>query len=210
MIALYGKKVGMTQIFDSQGFLIPVSVIYIEPNVIIGSCQEDKHGYNSKLLGAFKTNTKHVTKSHLGMFKSDNLRKKIFEVKGYKDAEIGNEIGVEVFENINFVDVTGTSKGKGFQGVMKRHGYHGGPAAHGSKFHRSGGSTGHAATPSRVRKGTKMAGRMGSDTITTQNLQIMSLDKEKNVLLVKGAVPGVNGGSVLIKAAIKKGIGYVS
>lgn len=207
MVALYGKKVGMTHVFDEDGCLVPVTVLYIEPNVVIGSRNIKKNGYDSKILATYKNKPSRFTKAQLGMFNSSiDPRKKIYEVRGFENVESGTELGVEVFEAGKFVDVTGTSKGKGFQGVMRRHGHHGGPARVGSKFHRTGGSTGHAANPSRVRKGTKMAGHMGNVNVTTQNLQIMKLNKDNGILVVKGAVPGAIGGQVLIRNAKKKEI----
>ena len=199
------NKIGMTHVFDDMGALIPVTVLHIEPNVVVSERDEEKDGYKSKILGVFKNKPQRFTKPQLGVFKdSIEARKKLFEVRGFEDVEIGTELGVDSFQEIDFVDVTGTSKGKGFQGVMKRHNASGGPAAHGSKFHRTGGSTGHSSNPSRVRKGTKMAGRMGNKKLTVQNLEVIERNAEKNILVVKGAVPGAIGGHVLVKEAIKK------
>lgn len=207
MIALYGTKIGMTQVFDKDGLLLPVTVIHIEPNVVVGDRSEEKNGYAGKILATFRTKPQRLRKPQLGYFKDKvHPRSKMFEVKGYADHQYGDEIGVEVFESIAFVDVTATSKGKGYQGVMKRHNASGGPAAHGSKFHRTGGSTGQSATPSRVRKGSKMAGHMGNARVTVQNLKIIQVNTQKGLLLVGGAVPGATGASVLVRNAKKKSV----
>lgn len=204
MIALYGKKIGMTQLFDKGGAMVPVTILQIEPSVVVGERDIEKNGYDGKILATFKNRPKLFSKPQLGLFGDMEPRKKVYEVKGFKETEVGTELGVEVFEDTSFVDVTGTSKGKGFQGVMRRYGHSGGPRAHGSKFHRAAGSTGQSATPSRVRKGTKMAGRMGNQKVTVQNLEVVKVDKENNAIIVKGAVPGAIGGAVLIRKAIKK------
>lgn len=206
MKALYGKKVGMTQIFDNDGTLVPVTVLSVESSVVVGKRDMKKNGYDASILATFKQKKQRCNKAKLGLFGDIEPRKKVYEIRGFENIERGSELGVEIFDDIIFVDVTGTSKGKGHQGVMKRHGAHGGPAAHGSKFHRTGGSTGHAATPSRVRKGTKMSGRMGTDTVTVQNLRVVKVDKDNSVIIVGGAVPGAMGSMVLIREALKKGI----
>jgi large subunit ribosomal protein L3 len=207
MIGLIGKKQGMTQVFTDDGNVVPVTIIGIEENIVVGKKIIDKDGYNALVIGSFETNEKKLNKPVLGQFKEKTKLKRVlkeFRVDDPGQYEIGQEIGLEIFENIVFVDVTGTSKGKGFQGVMKRHGFGGGPKTHGSKFHRQNGSTGQSAYPSRGFKGVKRAGRMGNDKVTTQNLKICEVDKENKIVLIKGCVPGVNKGLVFIKKSKKK------
>lgn len=205
MIALYGKKIRMTQLFDDFGALVPVTLLQILSNVIIDLREQKKDGYSAKVLAAFEGREKHMTKSHVGQFPKNVVpRKKVFEVKGFEDKNIGDSLGVDVFQDLSFVDVTGYSKGRGTQGVMKRHGAHGGPARHGSKFHRSAGAIGQGGTPARFRKGSKMAGRMGNAKITMQNLKIIKIDVENSILMVAGATPGANGSAVFVRGAIKK------
>jgi large subunit ribosomal protein L3 len=208
MLGLIGKKVGMTQVFDEAGQLLPVTVIKIEPNVVIDQRTVEKNGYTAVLLGAHGVKSTRVTKPVGGHFEKQGVEPKRHLVE-FKDFEqqctVGDSLGVEVFENTAFVDVIGTSKGKGFQGVIKRHGFGGGRKTHGSKFHRGNGSTGMAAWPSRVIKGTKMAGRMGGERRTVQNLRVVGIDVERATLLVRGAVPGTKDGYVLVRRAKKKG-----
>ncbi|MDA3939268.1 MAG: 50S ribosomal protein L3 [Spirochaetia bacterium] len=206
MLGLIGRKVGMTQVFDERGVLTPVTVIKIEENVVVGDRNDEKHGYNAKLIGAFDKKAKHVTKPYGGQF-GENISPKAV-LKEMRDFEanisVGSSFGIELMKELSFVDIEGTSKGKGYQGVMKRHGFGGGPATHGSKFHRGLGGTGMAATPSRTFKGTKMPGRMGGVRSSVQNLRVVKVDEEKQVLMVKGAVPGPNKGMVIVKKAKKK------
>ncbi len=206
MIGLIGKKVGMTQIFDEDGALTPVTVIKIEPNVVIDQREEEKHGYNAVVLGALDKKASRVNKPETGQYKDGVTPKKhIVEIRNFgKECAVGDSLGLELFDNLRFVDVIGTSKGKGFQGVMKRYNFGGGRATHGSKFHRANGSTGMAAWPSKVIKGTKMPGRMGGERSTVQNLRIVKIDQEKNVLLVKGAVPGSRDSVVIVRQAKKR------
>ena len=206
MLGLIGKKVGMTQVFDERGILTPVTVIKIESNVVIAERTVEKNGYSACVLGAGEIKASRVTKPYAGQFPegTDPVRR-VIEMKGFdKEVAIGDVLGVDVFKDIAFVDIEGTSKGKGFQGVMKRHGFSGGRKTHGSKFHRGLGGTGMAATPSRVFKGTKMPGRMGDVRTTVQNLRVVKVDEEKNVLMVKGAVPGPRQSMVIVKKAKKK------
>jgi large subunit ribosomal protein L3 len=209
MLGLIGKKVGMTQVFNEDGTITPVTVIEVEKNVVLGQREKSKNGYDAVITGAVKTKEKRLTKTVLGQFKDKiEPRKLIREFRdpdnALKDLNIGDEFGVELFEGISFVDVKGLSKGKGFQGVMKRHGFGGGRKTHGSKFHRANGSTGMAAWPSRVIRGTKMPGHMGNEKTTVQNLKIVRIDKEKQLLLVKGAVPGARKSMVLILKSKKR------
>jgi large subunit ribosomal protein L3 len=206
MLGLIGKKVGMTQIFDERGVLTPVTVIKIEDNVVIGKRNEEKNGYVASVIGASDLKKNHVTKPYGGQFPEGVTPKRyLVEMRDYDaETEVGESLGVGIFKEIPFVDVVGTSKGKGFQGAMKRHGFHGGRATHGSKFHRGLGGTGMAATPSKVFKGTKMPGRMGAEKTTVQNLRVMKVDEDKQVLMVKGAIPGPRQSMVIVQKAKKK------
>ena len=206
MIGLIGKKVGMTQIFDEDGTLTPVTVIEVEPNVVIDQRDEEKHGYSAVVLGTLDKKASRVTKPVVGQFKEGiSPKKHIIEIRDFgRECAVGDSLGLELFGDLRFVDVVGTSKGKGYQGVMKRHNFGGGRATHGSKFHRANGSTGMAAWPSKVIKGTKMAGRMGGERATVQNLRIVKIDQEKNVMLVKGAVPGSRDSVVIIRQSKKR------
>jgi len=206
MIGLIGKKVGMTQVFDEDGTLTPVTVIAVEPNVVIDQRDEENHGYKAVVLGALERKPSRVTKPVAGQFKDGITPKKhIVEIRDFsKECAVGDSLGVELFDELRFVDVVGTSKGKGYQGVMKRHNFGGGRATHGSKFHRANGSTGMAAWPSKVIKGTKMPGRMGGVRSTVQNLRIVKIDQEKNIILVKGAVPGSRDSVVIVRQAKKR------
>ncbi|MFW5777474.1 MAG: 50S ribosomal protein L3 [Spirochaetota bacterium] len=208
MLGLIGKKVGMTQVFDEYGELMPVTVIKVEPNLVVDQRTADKNGYSAVLLGATDAKPSRVTAPVLGQFKKNGLdpKRHLVEMRDFdRECAVGDTLGVELFENAAFVDVTGTSKGKGYQGVMKRHGFGGGRKTHGSKFHRGNGSTGMAAWPSRVIKGTKMAGRMGGAQRTVQNLRVVSVDAERQMMLVSGAVPGSRDGYVIVQASKKKG-----
>ena len=206
MLGLIGRKIGMTQIFDDMGNLIPVTALKVGPNLVVQERTRERHGYNAIVLGAFPTKPKRLTKPVLGQFpKGAAACRTLAEIRNYeKECKAGDEIGLEIFEGINFVDIQGTSKGKGFQGVMKRHGFHGGRKSHGSKFHRAAGSTGMAASPSRVFKGTKMPGRLGGVKNLVQNLRLVGIDLEKGLLLVKGGVPGSRDSVVIVTKAKKK------
>jgi large subunit ribosomal protein L3 len=201
MVGLIGKKVGMTQIFNEAGELTPVTVISVEPNVVVSSKVEEVHGYNAIVLGAIEVKESKVTKVKAGQFKGNvTPRRHLVEVRDFeKECEVGDALGVELFEGLRYVDIIGTSKG-----VMRRHNFKGGRETHGSKFHREGGSTGMAAWPSKVIKGTKMAGHMGGERKTIQNLSLVRVDAEKKILLVKGAVPGAKNSMVLVRKAKKK------
>jgi large subunit ribosomal protein L3 len=208
MFGLIGKKVGMTQIFNDFGELVPVTVIKVEPNVVVGQRTEEKNGYSAVVLGSCSVKPSRVSKPRLGQFAANDLepRRYVVEIRDFdRDCAVGDSLGVELFENSGWVDVVGTSKGKGYQGVMKRHGFGGGRKTHGSKFHRANGSTGMAAWPSKVIKGTKMPGRMGGVQRTVQNLRIVSVDSDRQILLVGGAVPGTKDGYVVVKTSKKKG-----
>lgn len=207
MLGLLGKKLGMTQVFDERGILTPVTVIEIVENTILNNRTEERDGYTAAVLGAFEQKETRLSKPVLGQFKKSGSSPKriIKEVRDPDfEGEAGTSLDVNLFDGIRFVDVIGDSKGKGYQGVMKRHGFKGGRATHGSKFHRGLGSTGMAAYPSRVLKGKKMPGRMGHEQVTVQNLLVVKIDPEKNALLVKGAVPGPKNGVVFVRKAKKR------
>lgn len=206
MLSLIGKKMGMTQVFDEAGFVTPVTVIKIEENIVVAKRTLEKNGYEACVVGALPAKESKVSKPYAGQFPEGVAPTRILREQRNceADCEVGGKLGVELLENCDFVDVVGSSKGKGFQGVMKRHGFAGGRATHGSKFHRGLGGTGMAATPSRVFKGTKMPGRMGGEKVTVQNLAVVSVDSEKQLILVKGAVPGPKNGTVFVQESLKK------
>lgn len=204
MLGLIGKKVGMTQVFDEKGKLTPVTVIKIEGNVVVAERTEDKNGYKATVLGTGEMKASRATKPYAGQFNGDAL-KTLMEFRDYdKEVQVGDVLGVDLFNDVRFVDVTGTSKGKGYQGGMKRHGFGGGRATHGSKFHRDLGGTAMSSTPSRTFKGKKMAGHMGFERVTVQNLKVVRVDENLQVLMVKGAIPGPSASVVVVKKAVKK------
>ncbi|MFO7568470.1 MAG: 50S ribosomal protein L3 [Smithellaceae bacterium] len=204
---IIGKKIGMTQVFAEDGAAVGVTAVEVEPSVVVQVKTMQKDGYDAIQVGYGRVKQKNVTKPRQGhMNKAD---KGFFRVLKEFPAEPGvyqpgQEITADIFQDGDYVDVIGTSKGKGFQGVIKRHGFHGGRATHGSMFHRAPGSIGASADPARVFKGTKMGGHMGSDRKTIQNLQIWQVRSDRNLLLLKGAIPGSKNGFVLIKQARKK------
>lgn len=210
-----GKKVGMTTVFDEAGAIVPCTVISMEPNVISQIKSEEKEGYNALQIAFGKVAGKNVQKIEakvkkgpFGHFKKANVeaRRHLKEsrVENVQDYELGQELDVSFFEEVKFVDVQGTSKGKGFQGVMKKYGFAGGPAAHGSGFHRHAGSTGMRSTPGRCFKNSPRASRMGGETKMIQSLSVLSVNKEKNIIIVKGSVPGTQGSLVFLNKSIKK------
>jgi large subunit ribosomal protein L3 len=206
MKGLIAKKVGMTQVFDENGNLTPVTVIRVEPNTVVATKTQEKCGYNAIVLGLEDLKPHKVTKPYAKQFPENITPKR--HLKEFRDFEgevkIGDQIGVELFEAVRFIDVTATSKGKGFQGVMKRWGFHGGRATHGSKFHREAGGTGCCTTPGHCLKNVKMPGHMGFERVTVQNLKVVKVDPELKVLMVRGAVPGVKDCTLIVKAAVKK------
>ncbi|MFQ5701720.1 MAG: 50S ribosomal protein L3 [Acidobacteriota bacterium] len=202
---LLGRKVGMTQVFREDGVVVPVTVLKAGPCVVVGKRTKAKDGYEAVELGLVERFSKSkLTKPRRGYFEKKKLPP-LRTVREFAPAqgevEVGDQVQVDLFEEKAFVDVIGISKGKGFAGVMKRHGFSGGRATHGSMFHRAPGSIGASAFPSRVFKGTRMGGHMGSARITVKNLEIVRIDPEKNLLLVKGAVPGSRGTLLMIRKA---------
>lgn len=206
MNGLIAKKVGMTQVFDENGNLTPVTVIRVEPNTVVATKTEEKCGYNAIVLGLEDLKANKASKPYAKQFPEDITPKRhLKEFRDFEgDVKVGDQIGVEMFEKIRFIDVTATSKGKGFQGVMKRWGFHGGRATHGSKFHREAGGTGCSTTPGHTLKNIKMPGHMGFERVTVQNLKVVKVDPELKVLMVRGAVPGNKDCTLIVKAAVKK------
>lgn len=206
MLGLIGKKVGMTQVFDQNGQLTPVTVIKIEDNVVIANRSEERDGYEAAVLATEDKKESRTTKPYRGQFKNIcNPKRVVREMRDFdQEVKVGDVLGVDLFKDVVYVDVTGTSKGKGFQGAMKRWGFAGGRKTHGSKFHRDLGGTGMSSTPAHTFKGQKMAGRMGNDRVTVQNLRVVAIDSELQVILVKGAIPGANQGTVIVRKAVKK------
>ena len=207
MKAIIGRKVGMTQIFDEKGFVIPVTVIEAGPCVIAQVKTEEKDGYNAMQLGFGDVKDKHINKPEKGHFLKSKLAAKKylreFRVDSLEGLKVGDEVKADLFAAGDKVDIQGTSKGKGFQGVIKRHGQHRGPMGHGSMYHRRPGSMGSTSTPGRVFKGKKLPGHMGVQTITIQNLDVVRVDLDKNVILVKGSVPGAKGSILKIRETVK-------
>ena len=206
MKGLIAKKVGMTQVFDESGNLVPVTVIRIDPNTVIATRTKERNGYDAVVLGIDDVKESRVTKAYKNQF-AENIAPKrtLKEFRDFeKEVKVGDQIGMELFDGTRFLDVTSTSKGKGFQGVMKRWGFHGGRASHGSKFHREAGGTGQSTTPGHTFKNIKMPGRMGSKKVTIQNLQIVKTDADLKVIMVRGAVPGNKDCTLIVKSAVKK------
>ena len=205
--ALIGKKLGMTQIFDENGVVIPVTVIEAGPCVVAQVKTIENDGYEAVQLGFGEIKEKKVNKPVKGHFAKANVPVKKhlreFRLDSIEGIKVGDELKADIFAAGEKIDVQGTSKGKGFQGVIKRHGQHRGPMGHGSMYHRRPGSMGATSTPGRVFKGKKLPGHMGHVTVTIQNLDIVRVDMDKNVILVKGSVPGAKGSILKIKSAIK-------
>jgi large subunit ribosomal protein L3 len=205
---LLGTKLGMTQVWDDDNRLVPVTVIQAGPCVVTQVRTAENDGYPAVQLGYGAIDPRKVTKPLTGHFAQAGVtpRRHLIEVRTADAGEyaLGQEVGADTFESGQLIDVTGTTKGKGFAGVMKRHGFHGVSSSHGAhKNHRKPGSIGGCATPGRVFKGMRMAGRMGGVRQTTQNLTVHAVDAEKNLLLVRGAVPGSRGSVVLLRSAAK-------
>jgi large subunit ribosomal protein L3 len=207
--AFYGQKAGMTRIFDKNGNNVPVTVIKLIPNVITQVKTTDKDGYNAYQVAYYEKRENLLnkpTKGHLKKAKTDKNLCRFAEIKSEEVSAdlLGKEISIDSFNTDTYIDVTGTTKGKGFAGVQKRYKFAGGPASHGSHFHRTPGSIGNRATPGRVFKLKKMPGHMGDKTRTVQNLKIVELNKDQGYLLIKGSIPGSKNGFVRISKAIKK------
>ena len=205
--AIIGRKVGMTQVFDEKGNVIPVTVIEAGPCSVVQVKTEETDGYNAIQLGFGSIKEKKVNKPEKGHFTKvkvtpvKHLRE--FRLDDISNVKPGDEIKADVFAEGENVDIQGTTKGKGFQGVIKRHGQHRGPMGHGSMYHRRPGSMGSTSTPGRVFKGKKLPGHMGNVTVTIQNLKVVRVDMDKNVILVKGSVPGNKGAILKIRDTVK-------
>ena len=206
MKGILGRKIGMTQVFTESGKLIPVTVVEVEPNIVTQIKTKENDGYEAIQLGFDTKREKLATKASAGHAAKANTTPKRFyrEIKGVdlNSYSLGQEVKVDIFEPGEIIDVTGTTKGKGFQGVIKRHGQSRGPMGHGSHYHRRPGSMG-TMRPMRVFKGKKLPGHMGTLTVTIQNLVVVDVDTENNVILVKGNIPGPKKGLVVIKSAVK-------
>ena len=204
---LIGKKIGMTQIFNEEGKVIPVTVIEAGPCVVSQVKTEETDGYNSIQLGFGAIKESKVNKPERGHFTKANIAParylREFRVDSIEDVKVGDELKADIFMAGDKIDIQGTSKGKGFQGVIKRHGQHRGPMGHGSMYHRRPGSMGFTSTPGRVFKGKKLPGHMGAETVTIQNLEVIKVDLDKNIILVKGSVPGAKGSILKIKSSVK-------
>lgn len=204
---IYGKKVGMTQIFSEDGVAIPVTAIEAQPLTVVAKKTVDKEGYNAIVVAFGEVKEKNVNKPTKGIFEKAGVEVqkylKEIKVENVDEYEIGSKITVEAFTTEDTVDVQGTSKGKGFQGNIKRHGQHRGPMTHGSMYHRRPGSMGPTSSPGRVFPGKKLPGQTGKDTVTVQNLQVVKVDMDKEVILIKGSVPGYKNSILRIKEAAK-------
>lgn len=205
--AIIGKKIGMTQIFDEKGKVIPVTAIEAGPCVVAQVKNVETDGYEAIQLGFGEVKESKVNKPIKGHFAKSKLTPKKhlreFRVDSVEGFKVGDELKADTFVVGDKVDIQGISKGKGFQGVIKRHGQSRGPMGHGSMYHRRPGSMGPTSTPGRVFKGKKLPGHMGRNTITIQNLEVVKVDLDKNVILVKGSVPGINGSILKIKTSVK-------
>ena len=205
------KKIGMTQIFKENGEVVPVTVLHVDENVVLSVRNQEKDGYNGLQLAAFDQKVQRLSKSIKGMFEKAKVlpKKKIkeFVIDKKYALKVGDKIDVNHFKKGQYLDITGTSIGRGFAGVMKRHNFKGLEASHGvSVSHRSAGSTGQCQDPGRVFKGKKMAGQLGNKKVTKQNILVVDIDSKLNILLVKGAVPGSKNGYLYIRDAIKKAL----
>ena len=205
MKGILGRKVGMTQVFAKGGKLVPVTVVEIEPNTVMQVKSVESDGYNAIQLGVFEKKEKNANKPEMGRAKKANATPKRFlkEIRDYEGTyNVGDTISASVFEVGDVIDVTGTSKGKGFTGVIKRHNQSRGPETHGSRYHRRPGSMG-TMLPKRVLKGKKLSGHMGDETVTIQNLEVIEINENENYILVSGNIPGAKNSLVLIKSAVK-------
>lgn len=209
--AILARKIGMTQIFSENGAIIPVTVLEAGPCLVVQKKTVENDGYSALQVGFGPLKEKHANKPLKGHYEarlgdvniSPNKVLKEFKLDDPDQFDVGSEIKADLFEKGEFVDISGISKGKGYQGAIKRHGQHRGPMTHGSKYHRGLGSMGSGTTPGSVKKGKKMPGHMGAKKVTVQNLEVVRADGEKNLLLIKGTVPGSKGGLLFIKSTVK-------
>ena len=210
--AILARKIGMTQIFAEDGNIIPVTVLEAGPCLVVQKKSTESDGYTALQVGFGTLKEKHANKPIKGHYEArlgdinipPNKVIKEFKLSNPDQFEVGSEIKADIFDAGDHVDISGISKGKGYQGAIKRHGQHRGPMTHGSKYHRGLGSMGPGTTPGSVKKGKKMPGQMGNKRVTVQNLEVVSSDVEKNLLLIKGAVPGNRGGLLFIKSTVKR------
>lgn len=203
-----GKKIGMTQIFTEDGVVIPVTVVEAGPLKVMQKKTKETDGYNAIQVGFQDMKENRVNKPLKGHFDKLEIgykrHVKEFIVENVEEFEVGQEIKADIFKQGDKIDIVGTSKGKGTQGPIKRHNYGRGPETHGSRYHRAGGARAAASDPGKVFKGTKAAGRMGNERVTVQNLEVVRVDIDRNLLLIKGAVPGPKGGLLIIKDTVIK------
>ncbi|MGG1313126.1 MULTISPECIES: 50S ribosomal protein L3 [Cohnella] len=206
MKGILGRKIGMTQVFAADGNVVPVTVVEATPNVVLQKKTEENDGYQAIQLGFSDKRAKSANKPEIGHAKKANTAPKRFirEIRGASDLEVGAEVRVDIFAEGEFVDVTGISKGKGTAGAIKRWGFQRGKMSHGSKYHRGNGSLATIRDANRVPKGKRMHGRLGHETVTVQNLEIVKVDAERNVLLIKGSIPGTRNSFVKIRSSVKK------
>ena len=209
LTGLIGRKIGMTQVFETDGTVVPATVIKAGPCVVVQAKTAQTDGYEAVQLGLVDERPSKVNKPTAGHYKKANtpptaIRRELKVVAGGDPLKAGDQVLVNMFNAGDRVDVIATSRGKGFQGVMKRHHFAGGAATHGSMFHRAPGSIGASSFPSRVVKGMRSAGRMGADRVTTRNLKIVGIDAENHLLVLRGAVPGAPGGVVIVRRAVAK------
>lgn len=208
MKGLIGKKLGMTSIYDENGAAVPVTILEVGPCVVVQRKDEERDGYSAIQLGYAEQKEQRLNKPKLGHYKKAGVEAhrilREFRVTADSEVAIGDLVDVRVFEEVNYVDVVATGKGRGFQGVVKRYDFGGGRASHGGGWLRRTGSIGMCEFPGRVFKGKKMPGHMGSKRVTTQNLRVMQVRAEENLILIKGSIPGANGGIVMVKEALKK------
>ncbi|MFR7349951.1 50S ribosomal protein L3 [Peptoniphilus sp.] len=206
---LIGKKVGMTQLFDENGTVTPVTVIQAMPNVVVQKKTVETDGYNAVQVASGDVKLNRVNKPTKGHFEKANVEPKKylneFKTDDLDSYEIGKELNVSIFAEGDFVDVVGTSKGKGTQGVISRHGFGRGRESHGSKFHRMPGGMGAATYPGKVWKNHRMAGKTGNERVTVQNLRVVRIDEERNLIFVKGSIPGPKRGKITVKETVKQG-----
>ncbi len=207
-IGVIGTKLGMTQVYDESGLSIPVTVVKVDPLVVTQVKTIETDGYNAIQVGVISAKEKHLTKAQIGHFKKnglDNFRHlQEFRVDNPQDYKVGDTVDLTVLKEAKKVNVSGKSIGKGFQGTVKRHNFSRGPMAHGSKNHREPGSIGAGTTPGRIYKGKKMAGNMGNEKVTVAKLSVVRIDTDKNLLLIKGAIPGPEGKLVTVKPVVTK------